>query len=110
MRAARTRWKIENETLNTLKTQEYNFEHNFGHGKENLSTVLSLIMMIAFMIDEQGFISCHFMQQAKEVLLGKKRMWRKIRSAFDSYYIKSWQDLFECLIAGSRRPLVPDTS
>ena len=28
MRAARARWKIENETFNTLKNQGYNFEHN----------------------------------------------------------------------------------
>jgi len=33
MRAGRARWKIENETFNTLKNQGYHFEHNFGHGK-----------------------------------------------------------------------------
>jgi hypothetical protein len=32
MRGGRSRWKIENETFNTLKNQGYNFEHNFGHG------------------------------------------------------------------------------
>ena len=30
MRMARSRWKIENETFNTLKNQQYNFEHNLG--------------------------------------------------------------------------------
>ena len=30
--AGRTRWKVENETFNVLKTQGYNPEHNFGHG------------------------------------------------------------------------------
>jgi arylamine N-acetyltransferase len=33
-----SRWKIENETFNTLKNQGYPFEHNYGHGKENLSS------------------------------------------------------------------------
>ena len=28
----RARWKIENESFNTLKNQGYNLEHNFGHG------------------------------------------------------------------------------
>ncbi len=37
MRAGRARWKIENETFNTLKTQGYHFEHNFGHGYRHLS-------------------------------------------------------------------------
>lgn len=30
MRAGRARWRIENETFNTLKNQGYNFEHNYG--------------------------------------------------------------------------------
>jgi len=111
MRGGRARWKVENETINTLKTQEYNFEHNFGHGKKHLSHVLALLMMLTFMLDELGFIACYFMQQAKTVLLGKKRMWRKIRSAFDSYFISTWDDLFNCLINGFSKPvLAPDTS
>ena len=28
----RARWRIEDETFNTLKNQGYCFEHNFGHG------------------------------------------------------------------------------
>ncbi len=34
MRGGRARWKIENETFNTLKNQDYHFEHNYGHGKK----------------------------------------------------------------------------
>ena len=36
--AGRARWKIENENNNTLKTKGYHLEHNFGHGKEHLSS------------------------------------------------------------------------
>ena len=35
----RARWKIENETFNTLKNQGYHFEHNYGHGEQHLSVV-----------------------------------------------------------------------
>ncbi len=31
MQGGRARWKVENETFNTLKNQGYQFEHNFGH-------------------------------------------------------------------------------
>jgi len=48
MRGARARWKIENETFNTIKNQGYHFEHNFGHGYQHLSTVLMHLMMPAF--------------------------------------------------------------
>jgi len=44
MRAGRARWKIENETFNTLKNQGYNFEHNYVHGEQNLSVVFATIM------------------------------------------------------------------
>src|SRR6266571_5198486 len=46
MRGGRARWKIENETFNTLKNQGYNFEHNYGHGEQNLSVVFATIMML----------------------------------------------------------------
>ncbi|GAB6161167.1 hypothetical protein JCM12298_03260 [Desulfothermus naphthae] len=39
VRGGRSRWKIENETFNTLKNQGYHLEHNFGHGKKNLSII-----------------------------------------------------------------------
>jgi len=46
--AGRARWKIENETFNTLKNQGYHFEHNYGHGKKNLANVLACMNVLAF--------------------------------------------------------------
>jgi len=46
----RTRWKIENENNNTLKTKGYNLEHNFGHGKEGLSEFLFTLNILSFLI------------------------------------------------------------
>lgn len=50
--AGRTRWKIENETFNTLKNQGYHVEHNFGHGQENLSYNFFLLNVLAFFIHQ----------------------------------------------------------
>ena len=44
----RARWKIENETFNVLKTGGYNLEHNFGHGRETLASVLVVLNLLAF--------------------------------------------------------------
>jgi hypothetical protein len=52
MKGGRARHKIENETFNTLKNQGYEFEHNFGHGEKNLSTVFCYLMMLAFLADQ----------------------------------------------------------
>jgi hypothetical protein len=47
--AARCRWKIENEDINTLKTKGYHFQHNFGHGQQYLSQTLLSLNLIAFL-------------------------------------------------------------
>ncbi len=47
--AGRTRWKIENEDFNTLKTKGYHFEHNFGHGKQFLAQTLLSLNLLAFL-------------------------------------------------------------
>ena len=41
-------WKIENESFNVLKNNGYNLEHNFGHGKVNLSAVFVSLNLLAF--------------------------------------------------------------
>ena len=46
--AARARWKIENENNNVLKTKGYHLEHNFGHGKQHLSSLLATMNLLAF--------------------------------------------------------------
>ena len=48
-RRGRSRWKIENENNNTLKTKGYNFEHNYSHGKQHLSSLLASLMLLAFL-------------------------------------------------------------
>ena len=46
---ARARWKIENENNNVLKNRGYHLEHNFGHGKKHLSSLLAAMNIMAFL-------------------------------------------------------------
>jgi len=50
----RARWKIENETFNVLKTNGYNLEHNFGHGKRTLANLLVVLNLLAFALHTVG--------------------------------------------------------
>ena len=68
MRGARARWRIENETFNTLKNQGYCFEHNFGHGERHLSTVFAYLMMLAFLIDQCQQRCCALFQAVGNAL------------------------------------------
>lgn len=64
MQGGRARWKVENETLNALKNQGYQFEHTFGQGENFLHTVFAFLMMLAFLIDQLQEIACGFFQSA----------------------------------------------
>jgi hypothetical protein len=64
IRAGRARWKIENETFNTLKNQGYNLDHNYWLGKKNLSAVFTVLTMLAFLIDQVQQLSCWLFQEA----------------------------------------------
>ncbi|MEJ2732110.1 MAG: ISNCY family transposase, partial [Anaerolineae bacterium] len=60
--AGRTHWKVENENFNVLKNQGYNFEHNYGHGKQYLSTVLLSLWLLAFLFHTVVYLSCPMYQ------------------------------------------------
>ena len=59
----------------TLKNQGYCFEHNFGHGEKNLSTVFAFLMMLAFLPDSTAMLQAvpasASGSQAFQLLLGK---------------------------------------
>ncbi|PIQ43958.1 MAG: transposase [Gammaproteobacteria bacterium CG11_big_fil_rev_8_21_14_0_20_46_22] len=97
MKGARARWKIENETFNTLKTQGYHFEHNYGHGYQNLSTVLAYLMMLAFLIDQIQQLCCPQFQAALKKCKKRTRLWERIRHWFLTFFIDSWEAFFQCI-------------
>ena len=66
MRGGRGRWKIENETFNTLKHQGYQLEHNYGQGQKHLTTVFGLLMMLAFLVDQVQELCCNLFQAARQ--------------------------------------------
>lgn len=94
MKGGRARWKIENETFNTLKNLEYNFEHNYGHGKKYLSTNLCLLMMLAFLIDQVQAIACRLFQGIRKKLGAFRVLCETIRVLLQYMEFQSWEDLY----------------
>jgi Transposase DDE domain len=93
MKAARARWKIENETFNTLKNQGYHFEHNYGHGSKNLANNMAIIMMNAFLVDQIQEICCKIFQQIRDLGRTRRSMWESFRSYFVCIPFPSWSAL-----------------
>ncbi|MGB9132409.1 MAG: transposase [Methanosarcina sp.] len=108
MRGGRARWRIENETFNTLKNQGYHFEHNFGHGYKNLSIVFAMLMMLAFLVDQVQQIASQLFNAVWKKLGTKRRMWEDIRSLFIGYIFNSMEEILIALYYGfeKQKPLI----
>jgi hypothetical protein len=106
MRGGRARWKVENETFNTLKNQGYHFEHNFGHGKKNLSVVFVALMMLAFLVDQVQQLACELFQAVLEKKGSRRRLWEHMRALFKTLEFKSMTQLFEAILYGYKATVV----
>ena len=112
MRGGRARWKIENETFNTLKNQGYHLEHNYGHGEQNLSVVLALLMMLAFLVDQVQQLCCPLFQAAWHKMRTKCHLWEEIRNHFRTLLFDSMAELLTALMRGivPQRPVFENSS
>jgi hypothetical protein len=109
VRGGRARWKVENETFNTLKNQGYNFEHNYGHGKQNLSVVLAMLMMLTFLLDQTQELCCPLFQAVHKKLKSRRLVWDHLRSHFRHFRFDSMQQLYEVMFNDLAKELPPPT-
>jgi len=110
MRGGRARWKIENETFNTLKNHGYNFEHNFGHGNQYLSNNFMVLMMLIFLIDQTQLLACKVFQKAREKALTWRRLWEKMRNLVDILDKATWKDILYACAFGFKCQTIINTS
>jgi hypothetical protein len=100
MRGGRGRWKIENETFNTLKNQGYNFGHNYGLGEKYLAVVFAMLMMLAFLVDQTQQLCCILFQSVWKKLGSKKALWESIRSYFKCFVVNAMEEIYRALLYG----------
>lgn len=93
-KGGRARWKVENETFNTLKNLGYNFEHNYGHGKKYLSTVFCMLMMLAFLIDQIQEICCPLFRKCKQLAGTYRNLWETMRALFQFIRLNDWETFY----------------
>jgi len=111
MRAGRARWKIENETFNTLKNQGYHLEPNYGHGKQHMATVLAVLMFLHFLIDQVQEIACPLFKAARDRFHSRIQFWETLRGRFLSHFLPDWDKLWKSIIYGLKPDVIQfDTS
>lgn len=96
--AGRSRWKIENENNNTLKTKGYHFEHNYGHGQQYLSSVLASLIILAFLVHTvlEWMDNQYLLLRRK--LPSRKRLFSDIRTLTSYLCFESWDALMKFML------------
>ena len=97
---ARARWKIENENNNTLKTKGYHLEHNFGHGKEHLSSLLAAMNILAFLHHTFLSFTDGNYRLIRAHLPTRKTFFDDLRALTRYMLFASWDALMDFMMAG----------
>jgi hypothetical protein len=100
----RARWKIENETFNVLKAKGYNLEHNFGHGKQTLSSLLVSLNLLAFAFHTVANLCVRAWSTAVAARGAKYRFFEHLRTITAYIVFPSWQALLEAITDPKARP------
>jgi hypothetical protein len=98
VKGGRARWKVENEGFNTLKNQGYHIEHNFGHGRKNLSTIFFLLNLLAFFVHQILELTDLHYQRCRAKFSARKEFWNQLRCTFRILLFKNWQHLLSFII------------
>ncbi|MCD4812037.1 hypothetical protein K8R14_05615 [bacterium] len=93
VKIGRARWKIENEGFNTLKNQGYHLEHNFGHGKKNLSYIFFLLNVLAFFAHQIFELTDIKYQKCRAKAGSRIEFWNRLRYDIRMILFRSWEHL-----------------
>jgi hypothetical protein len=99
-RDGRSRWKVENENNNVLKTKGYHLEHNFGHGNQYLASLLLSLNLLAFLfhtvldlVDEQYRI-------IRQTLGTRRRFFQDLDALLRYFQFESWDAVLSFMREG----------
>ena len=98
--AGRTRWKVENENNNTLKTKGYHLTHNYGHGQEHLSSLLCAMIILAFLFHCLLELADQRYRKVRQALPRRDTFFEHIRALTLYMLFESWDALMIFMMQG----------
>lgn len=110
IRDGRSRWKIENENNNTLKTKGYNLSHNFGHGKKYLSCNLATLNILSFLFHTLLDLLDTKYQAIRSHLPSRKTFFDDLRALTRYIYFDNWEHLLKFMADGLEINFSSDSS
>ena len=102
--AGRSRWKIENEHNNTLKTKGYNLEHNFGHGRKHLANLLLTLNLLAFLFHTVLELFDNRYALLRKSLRRRQTFFEDLRSITRYWCFDGWDELMRFMLRGLELP------
>jgi hypothetical protein len=100
VQAGRTRWKVENEHHNTLKTQGSPLEHNFGHGTQPLAALLATFNLLAFLFHTLLDLLDAQYHHLRRTLVSRKTFFDDLRALTRYLCFTSWPHLLTFMLQG----------
>jgi hypothetical protein len=100
----RARWKIENQTFNVLKCGGYNLEHNFGHGKDTLASVLVVLNLLAFACHTVASLAVLAWRTALAAKGAAYRFFEHLRTITIYVVFQNWAHLLRAIAEADIRP------
>ena len=110
VQAGRTRWKVENENNNTLKTKGYNLEHNFGHGQQHLASLLTTLNILSFLFHTVLDLLDEKYKLLRAHLPTRKTFFEDVRALTRYLYFDGWDHLLTFMLQGLELELPPNSS
>jgi len=108
--AGRTRWKVENENNNTLKTKGYHLEHNFGHGQQHLAALLATFNLLAFLLHTLLDLLDAQYHLLRQTLVSRQTFFDDLRALTRYLCFASWAHLLDFMLQGLEVALPPNSS
>ena len=98
--AGRARWKIENENNNVLKNRGYHLEHNFGHGKKHLSSLLMTMNLLAFGLHTLLELTDGNYRLIRATVGARRRFFQHLEALTAYLHFESWDNLMDFMMRG----------
>ena len=100
VRDGRTRWKIENENNNVLKTKGYHIEHNFGHGEQHLASILLSLNLLAFLLHTILDLVNEQYRAIRQALGRRRTFFQDLEALLRYFFFDTWDDVFSFMFHG----------
>jgi hypothetical protein len=98
--AGRARWKIENESNNVLKTKGYHLEHNFGHGKQHLSSLLATMNLLAFALHTLLEVTDASYRLIRTAVGARRKFFQHLEALTAYWFFENWEQLMDFMMRG----------